>query len=203
MSTSGLKRLVKECEKHPKDYTPGHILLKVLYASEGSISRTKLKRLLRLGEGSVKSLMKCMWKYGLLSFSPSGSRLTKKGMGVLNRVRLHVKDLRKIDLEYLSVGRVSYVAILRRVKMPDALKLRDRVVRLGGVGAVILFVKEGAIKVPYVIDDLKTVSEDDYERLSKIDLEEDDLILIVGGENDGSTLSAIGSILFELLLHQA
>lgn len=189
--------------KHPKDYTPGHVLLTILHIGEGSVSRAKLQKLLGLGEGSVKSMVKCMKKHGLISTSASGSRLTSRGIGVFKRVRLHVPELRKTVLDYLSVGRVNYTAVLRNMEPLDALKIRDMAVRLGGSGAVLLSLKEGCLKIPYVAEDLRSVSAKDYEELSKMSLKEKDSILIVGGDDDCSALGAMGSIILELLTRQA
>jgi DNA-binding MarR family transcriptional regulator len=189
--------------KHPKDYTPGHILVTILHAGDGSVSRAKLQKLLGLGEGSVKSMVKCMKKHGLISTSASGSRLTGRGIGVFKRVRLHVPELRKTVLDYLSVGRVNYTAVLRNMEPLDALKIRDMAVRLGGSGAVLLSLKEGCLKIPYVAEDLRSVSAKDYEELSKMSLKEKDSILIVGGDDDCSALGAMGSIILELLTRQA
>jgi predicted transcriptional regulator len=202
-TTGSLRKLIEEWKKHPKDYTLGHILLTMLYMEESSVSRAKLQKLLGLGEGSVKSMIKCMKKHGLLSTSASGSKLTDRGIGFLKRVKLHVPELRKTCLEYLSVGRVNYMAVLRGVDAPDALKIRDMAVKFGGTGAVLLSIKEGSFKIPYVADDLKNVSMRDYKELSKTNPQDNDNILVVGGENNGSALSAIGSILFDLLYRQA
>ncbi|MBO3808590.1 MAG: hypothetical protein FGF50_03240 [Candidatus Brockarchaeota archaeon] len=198
-----LKRLVQECEKHPKDYTPGHVLLTILQIGEGTVSRAKLQRLLGLGEGSVKSMVKCMKKYGLISTSASGSRLTGRGIWILKRVKLHVPELSKTGLDYLSVGRVNYMAVLRGIGPLDALKTRDMAVRLGGSGAVLLTLKEGGFRIPYVAEDLRSFSVKDHEELSKLSLKDNDFILIVGGEDERSALGALGSILLELIMRQA
>ncbi|MGC8831414.1 MAG: DUF4443 domain-containing protein [Thermoproteota archaeon] len=201
MSAAGcLRKLAEEWEKHPKDYTLGHILLTMFYTGENSVSRAKLQRLLGLGEGSVKSMVKCMRKHGLLSTSASGSRLTSRGIGLLKRLRFHVPELRKAYLEYLSVGRVNYMAVLRRLNTLDALKIRDMAVRFGGTGAVLLSINGGRFRIPYVADDLRNVSFRDHEELSKTSLRDEDYILVVGSEDNSSALSAIGSILFDLLI---
>ncbi|MEM2088944.1 MAG: DUF4443 domain-containing protein [Thermoproteota archaeon] len=201
MSTTGcLRKLAEEWEKHPKEYTLGHILLTMFYTGESSVSRAKLQKLLGLGEGSVKSMVKCMKKHGLLSTSASGSRLTNRGIGLLKRLKLRVPGLRKACLEYLSVGRVNYMAVLRGLDTLDALKIRDMAVRFGGTGAVLLSIREGRFNVPYVADDLRNMSMRDQEELSKTSPREDDYILVVGGENNSSALSAMGTILFNLLI---
>ncbi|MEM2940463.1 MAG: DUF4443 domain-containing protein [Thermoproteota archaeon] len=201
MSTRGcLRKLAAEWEKHPKDYTLGHILLTIFYTGENSVSRAKLQRLLGLGEGSVKSMVKCMRKHGLLSTSAGGSRLTNRGIGLLKRVKLHVPELRKACLEYLSVGNINYMAVLRGLDALDALKIRDMAVRFGGTGAVLISIREGRLRIPYVNDDLRNVSLRDYEELSKTSFRDDDYILVVGSENNSSALSAIGSMLFYLLI---
>jgi len=200
-----LRKLVRERTrtKHPKDYTPGHILLTILHIGEGSVSRAKLQRLLGLGDGSVRSMVNYMKEHGLISTSKAGSRLTPRGMGLLKRLRLHVPDLRKTSLDYLSVGRVNYAAVLRNVEPPGALKIRDMAVRLGGTGAVLLSWMEGSLRIPHVADDLRSVSVKDYEELSKIILKDGDFILVVGGDDENSALGALGSILLEILVRQA
>jgi DNA-binding MarR family transcriptional regulator len=201
VSTAGcLRKLVEEWEKHPKDYTLGHILLTMFYTGEGSVSRAKLQRLLGLGEGSVKSMVKCMRKHGLLSTSASGSRLTNRGIEILKCVKLHIPELRKAYLEYLSVGRINYMAVLRGLDALDALKIRDMAVRFGGTGAVLLSIREGRFRIPYVADDLRNVSLRDHKELSKTSPRDEDYILVVGSENNSSALSAVGSILFDLLI---
>lgn len=200
---ASLKKLSRELIKHPKDYTPGHILLTILNVGEGSISRTGLQKMFGLGEGSVKSMIKCMKKYGLIKTSATGSRLTRKGIKLLKLLRYHAPRLRKVGLDKLSVGKVNYAVVLRKKRTFDALKIRDMVVRLGGTGAVLLSIKHGVFKIPYVAEDLKSISTKDYEKLSEMNPKDDDFILIVGGDDDRLALSALGSILFELLIRQA
>jgi len=199
-----LRKMVKELEKHPKDFNIGHILLTMFYAEEG-LSRARLQELLGLGGGSVKSIIKYMKKHKLVSTSRAGSSLTRKGMNIIRKMRVLVPKMCRINLEYLSVGKVNYAALLRGVKISisEILKMRDMVVRLGGTGVVFLFYKEGRVEIPYVVEDLKSVSNSDYVKICEIDPQEGDSIIIVGGEDKSSALKALGSLLLELLTHQA
>jgi predicted transcriptional regulator len=197
-----LRRMVKEFEKHPKDFNIGHILLTLFYAEEG-LSRARLQELLGLGEGSVRSIIRYMKKHELVSTSKAGSILTRKGMNIIRKIRVLVPKICRISLEYLSVGKVNYAALLRGVKISEILKVRDMVVRFGGTGAVFLFYKEGRVEIPYVVEDLKSVSNRDYAKICEIDPQEGDSIIIVGGEDKSSALKALSSVLLELLTHQA
>lgn len=194
--------MVKEFEKHPKDFNIGHVLLAMFYAEDG-LSRARLQELLGLGEGSVKSMVKYMKKHGLISTSKAGSKLTGKGAGILSKVRVFVPKICRIGLEYLSVGKINYAALLRGIKISGILGLRDRVVRLGGTGAVLLFYTKGRVEVPYVAEDLKSISSSDYAKICEMNPQEGDSIIIVGGEDKSSALKALGSVLSELLTHQA
>ncbi|MEM1557021.1 MAG: DUF4443 domain-containing protein [Thermoproteota archaeon] len=197
-----LRKMEKEFEKHPKDFNIGHILLILFYAEEG-LSRSKLKELLGLGEGSVKSIVKYMKKHGLVSTSRAGSKLTKKGLSMLRKIMVFVPRICRISLEYLSVGKINYAAILRGMKISEILRIRDMVIRLGGTGAVLLSYKEGRVEIPYVVEDLKSVSSSDYGKICEMSPQDGDSIIIVGGESKGSALRALGSVLLELLIHQA
>ncbi|MBO3799790.1 MAG: hypothetical protein FGF52_01875 [Candidatus Brockarchaeota archaeon] len=197
-----LRRMAREFEKHPKDFNIGHILLILFYAEEG-LSRSRLKELLGLGEGSVKSIVKYMKKHGLLSTSKAGSRLTKKGSSILRKIMVFVPRICKVSLEYLSVGKINYAAILRGVKISEILRIRDMVIRLGGTGAILLFYKRGRVEIPYVTEDLKSVSSSDYSKICELNPQEEDSIIIVGGEDKSSALKALGSVLLGLLMQQA
>lgn len=197
-----LKKMVKGFEKHPKDFNIGHVLLAMFYAEDG-LSRARLQELLGLGEGSVKSMVKYMKKHGLVSTSKAGSKLTRKGSSILRKIRLFVPKICGISLEYLSVGKINYAAILRGMKISEILRIRDMVIRLGGTGAVLLFYKEGRVEIPYVAEDLKSVSNSDYGNICGMGPQDGDSIIIVGGEDRGSALKALGSVLLELLVHQA
>jgi len=196
-----LRKMAKEFEKHPKDFNIGHILLTMFYAEEG-LSRARLQEILGLGEGSVRSIIKYMKKHELVSTSRAGSSLTRKGMNIIRKIRVLVPKICRISPEYLSVGKVNYVALLRGVKISEILKMRDRVVRFGGTGAVLLFYKEGRVEIPYVAEDLKSVSNSDYAKICEINPQEGDSIIIVGGDSKSSALKALGSLLLELLTHQ-
>ncbi|MGQ9690613.1 MAG: DUF4443 domain-containing protein [Thermoproteota archaeon] len=198
-SASIFKKIEKEFNKHPKDFSLGHVLLIIFYTGMGRISRSKVKGLLGLGEGSVKSLFKFMRSQGLLATSRGGSGLTPRGARLLDLLRKHIPDFRKADLGYLSVGKFNYAIVLRRLNIPAVLKIRDEAVKLGGTGAVVMFFKEGVIKIPYGSDDLKTLSPEDYRELSQMSLVDNDCILVVGGETEAYAISALGSILFELI----
>lgn len=194
--------MVKEFEKHPKDFNIGHVILAMFYAENG-LSRARLQELLDIGEGSVKSMIKYMKKHGLISTSKAGSKLTEKGVSMLSKIKVFVPKICKISLEYLSVGKINYAAILRGVKISEILRIRDMVVRFGGSGAVLLFYKNGYVEVPYVAKDLKSISDKDYDKVCEIGPREGDSIIIVGGEDKSSALKALGSVLLELLTHQA
>ncbi|MBO3769978.1 MAG: DUF4443 domain-containing protein [Thermoproteota archaeon] len=197
-----LKKMVKELEKHPKDFNIGHVILAMFYA-EGGLSRARLQELLGLGEGSVKSMIKYMKKHRLISTSRAGSKLTEKGVSMLSKIRVFVPKICRISLEYLSVGKINYAAVLRGIKISEILRIRDMVVRFGGTGAVLLFYKDGSVEVPYVTNDLKSISDRDHIKICEIGPKEGDSIIIVGGEDKASTLKALGSVLLELLAHQA
>ncbi|MCS7138773.1 MAG: hypothetical protein NZ873_01795, partial [Crenarchaeota archaeon] len=102
-----------------------------------------------------------------------------------------------------SVGKINYAALLRGIRISEILKIRDMVIRLGGTGAVLLFYKEGYVEVPYVTNDLKSISDTDYSKICEISPHEGDSIIIVGGDDKNSALKALGYVLLELLIRQA
>jgi len=170
--------------------TEGHIYLILLYTHEkGLTGRYYLKDKLGIGEATIRNILDRLKKLGIIEALRGGHRLTAKGEKLVNNImsRLLIIDL-KTDIK---PGRCNAIFIIKGVgdKVKTGVEERDNVIKYGGSGAVVLVYRDGRIIFP----DSGLDAEKWYPRFrkkltKKVELEENDVILITGGDNKISAL---------------
>ncbi|GAY26088.1 conserved hypothetical protein [Desulfurococcaceae archaeon AG1] len=127
-----------------------------LLSIKGPLGRALISRELGIGEGSSRSLVRCLRSSGLIETDPvGGSYLTDKGYEVLARWRgiitgsICVKE--RLDPSPWDLISVSCLHESRsgEVLAKGILNIRDTIVRSGCLGAMIIGVKGGEV---YILD---------------------------------------------------
>jgi hypothetical protein len=137
-------------------FTETHLIRTLFILESGQIGRKRLVKLLGVGEGSVRTIIRKLAAEGLVACESLGHSLTDSG-------RRHTeKMLKKMTkpVEFDSGGLVGGVQSLVIVfgaasRVGSAVNLRDSALKAGADGAVIL-VKDGNIRFPNGGMDLST-----------------------------------------------
>lgn len=140
-----------------KGYGVYHILkLLDLLSIKGPLGRSLISRELSIGEGSSRSLVKCMRSLGFVETDPvGGSYLTAKGREFLARWRGIVTSSACVE-ERLNPSPWGLMSISflhrsrsREILSKGILNIRDAIVREGCLGALIMSVRGGEV---YMLD---------------------------------------------------
>ena len=151
-------------------------LLRTLYTLESdAVGRKKLVKILGLGEGSVRTIIKKLTAEGLIASSKKGHSLTIKGKKAVAEKLKIISRPCKFDTGGLVVGPQSLVIVTNGASSAcNAVHLRDTALKAGADGAII-FSYDGSIKLP-------GLELDDYprtiERLNSLNLRHGDAIII-------------------------
>ncbi|MBS7635153.1 hypothetical protein KEJ34_06670, partial [Candidatus Bathyarchaeota archaeon] len=94
-------------------YMAVHVLrvLEILGSSPG-VGRLGVARLLGLGEGVARTLVKHLRIEGLLEVSKEGMRLSDKGMKILSDIRSHMKSMEFPETE-ITVGSHNHAVLVK------------------------------------------------------------------------------------------
>jgi len=141
-------------------FTPVHIVTAILIiASEGSIGRIALSKRLKIGEGSVRTIIKKLLEKDVIAVdSIGGCNLTVTGAGIATELkRLLVKRV-PFDLTEMGITLPSYAIHVRSdvAKMPLT-KLRDIAVKNGTDGLVVFSYRTGRLTLPLLTDEVYKV----------------------------------------------
>ena len=167
------------------NYTYAHIYLLIYYLSEKElIGRYYLKNKLGLGEATIRNILARMKKLGVIESLRGGHKLTCKGIEIAEEI---INKIEVIAFEPpIKPGKYNTVIIVRNTgdKVRNGVEERDDVIKYGGSGATVLIFKGGKIVFPdsgLNVD--KWYPGFTEEISSTIQLKENDVVLISGGEN--------------------
>jgi len=149
--------------------------------AQGPIGRKALADILKIGEGSTRTILDKMIREGSVENTRRGAVLTERG-----RKRLETSGLaiNPIDLEGITLGKHNCAVIIKG--LADRVKLgceqRDEAVRAGAIGATTLLVHDDKVVFP---GDDNYPNQEAANSLKKIfDLEDGDVIIIGSGFSD-------------------
>lgn len=182
-------------------YTPVHVI-KAMFVIESSksVGRVMLARILGIGEGSVRTIIKRLQQQSLISIdSIGGCSLTPIGREVLSQIKKGMVSSVPIDLSGMGVTYPSFaIHVSLDVSAHSVLKLRDIAIRWGAEGAIFFHFSGGRIVVPSITDDLSQTSPStNYELMSRFSLQDGDYV-IAAFAHDAATaeMSALAVFLF-------
>lgn len=161
-----LKTLLDELKRSevPKGPSPGfspvHFIKALLLLESESIGRQRMSKMLGLGEGSVRTLVKKLLKRELVSVDPvGGCHLTESGRLVVREIHEIILSSKEVVLDELGINLPSWAVQVRGPFVPSMsiTKLRDIAVRNGAEGMLVFTIKDSKISLPMIVND---ISED-------------------------------------------
>jgi len=135
-------------------------LLPVLFTIKyyGRAGRYQLSRMLNLGEGKVRNILRRLREQGFIEVKRGGSKLTKKGEEYLDNIfkGLGIKKIAVLyNKEEYFKDMIIVCAHLKAYEVKNVIDLRDEAVRNGAEGALIGIIVDDSIFLPPDIGYLK------------------------------------------------
>ena len=164
-----------------------------LIRTHGRVGRKQLARMMKIGEGSARTILERLAGLGLVRPMRGGSSLTGKGLRVLEALPRVVG----VDLSYLSLAKKSAVAVVPGAArlVSSGIEQRDAAVRAGGRGATVLIFRNGRLRFP---DGLE-VEREAEKIVSLVEPSENDVVLIGFGDDGVSARLAAMAAAISLL----
>jgi DNA-binding MarR family transcriptional regulator len=134
----------------PPAYTPAHALMGLEMIGAGlGVGRQQLSRELRLGEGTIRTMVTRMKSMGLVEATRGGMSLTEEGREVLAEANQMISSS-------LTVGSSNHAVLVRgaSAKVGLGIEQRDAALIAGALGATTLICEGGGLLIPGTSEEL-------------------------------------------------
>jgi hypothetical protein len=162
---------------------------------EGYVSRLLLIKELRLGEGSIKTLIKHLKMEKLIITTSKGTTMSERGRKIFEQMSRFICGETQIPMSSISVSKFNYAVLLRYVKfaIKQGVEQRDAAIKLGAKGATTLVYKDGKFLIPgsryNALKDEKKIDKLLKDKLKPVN----DDIIIIGSDDSNIVLSELAS----------
>lgn len=166
--------------------------------AEGPTGRKKLSRRLRLGEGTIRTIVTRLESAHLISISKAGCELTEKGEAIYDVLKSKLARMSPVKSSSLTIGAFNVGVVVRDAahKVRHGVEQRDAAIKAGADGATMLLYKDERLVMPTISEDVMK----DYPNIAKEIMElfqpkENDVIILGGadtrdGAEDGARAAA-------------
>jgi len=178
-----------------------HLVRTLLLLNSGRLGRKNLVKILGVGEGSVRTIIKRLKGEGLIKSSKQGHELTQKGKetveNYLNKFSMP-GEFGSNDLA-LDPGEFSSIVIVHGAsnKFGSGIEQRDIARDAGATSIAILLYKKRTIEFPTPEVRISQFPDSEKE-LENIDLKEGDAILISFGETKAKAENGAVAVALQL-----
>lgn len=170
----------------------------------GKVGRVSLSKVLKLGIGTTRTILKHLKKEGLIEGSKYGFVFSERGKKLFANLRSMVSEGFDVPNSPLTVGPVVITVLVKDAarKVRRGAEQRNTAIRAGARGATTLIFSDKklmmASKKDHSLEDVLPIHD---ILLSKLNPEEDDVILLGSGVN--RTSAEIGAIMAAIKLLKA
>lgn len=171
-------------------YLSVHVIKSIeLIRDLGPIGRARLSKELKLGEGSVKTLLKKLKELNIITTNKKGCILTSKGAELGLWLKVKIPSRAYLGKTVLAVGEHAYALLIRSIDislLKTGLEQRDAALLVGALGASTLIVKDDKI---ILLPDLNVNEKypKEAEKLYTLLKPQNGDIIIIGSANDPLT----------------
>jgi len=160
----------KEAPGRSPEFTAAHVLMALRIIGERSPGRQHLSGDLRLGEGTVRNLLRRLAEEGLVSSTRRGVALTGEGERLVAGLRSIVRG-RPVPRSRLTVGEHNHAVLVKggASKVRLGVEQRDKALMSGASGATTLVVEAGGLKAPALADVVEDRLSDAIHELCPVD----------------------------------
>ena len=166
-------------------FTELHLIKAVEIIGDQVVGRKVLSRKLRLGGGTVRTVIARLEKANLISVSKEGCKLTDRGREIYDELRYKFGRMSLVEANPLTVGTYNFGVLVRNSahKVRYGIEQRDAVVKAGAIGATIFVYKKGKLILPTISEDVMR----DYPNVARSIIEifkpiENDVIIFGGAD---------------------
>lgn len=179
----------KEAPGRSPEFTVAHVLIALRIIGQKSPGRQQLSGGLRLGEGTVRNLLRRLAEEGLVSSTRRGVALTAEGERLLAELRPVIRG-RPVPRSRLTVGEHNHAVLVKggASKVRLGVEQRDRALISGALGATTLVVEAGGLKAPALTDVVEEPLTDAIMELAPAD--GDAVVIGTGGSPFWAELGA-------------
>jgi len=182
-----LQKIISEKAPGPSPaFSVFHVLRAIELLAEKPIGRSRLAEELKVGEGTMRTIISRLKDAGLIKTSKLGCILTGKGLKLWDEYKTVFRKKVEIGENELTLANYNFAILVKNYgnEVESGIKQRDAAVMIGANGATTIILKEGHLIIPSVSDD---VAEDFPKAADQIvrlfQPEENDVIVIVSGDS--------------------
>jgi len=157
-----------------------------LMKKQGKISRSILVDDLKLGEGTIKTLVKHLKMYHLVVTSNSGMKLSDKGDKLYEKLTEIIPHEMEINRCSIALGKYNHVVIVKGLesKIDSGIEQRDDAVKMGAIGATTLIFKNGKFFIPGQNRDVVKLDSKTMTKMINCLYPENKDVIIIGSADD-------------------
>ena len=192
---NSMHNVVKQLEKVAQRYAPSkllsydrvHVFRALQLMNEyGRISRVWLMDELKLGEGSIKTLVKHLKLNELVETSNPGMWLTRKGESLYKKLESTIPKEIALDKCSLGLGDYNHAILIKELgnDIGTGIEQRDAAIKMGAMGATTLIYQGNKfLMADRSQDSLRRDPKLRAELLEKLNPKENDVIIIASSNN--------------------
>ena len=161
----------------------------LLIGDNGSVGRTQLSKILGLGEGTARTMIRHLTHASLVRGSKQGSTLTAKGLLLYKRLRSRLSKTFVVNAGQLALDTASTAVLVKKSaqKVKQGIEQRDAAVRSGATGACTVLMKHGRLVMRTESDEWKMDLDDPLaEELVNVFHPQHDDVIIIASANEKS-----------------
>jgi len=184
-------------------FTEAHVIkaLETIGVEKG-VGRIKLSKILGLGEGEARTLVKHLKNEGLVEVYRSGIALSEFGEEMFLDLRSKIPEATEVPSSPLTVGTSNLAVLVRDVghKVKYGVEQRDAAIKVGALGATTLVFSGSRLTVPGLDEDVfRGVRQIRDMLVSELKPKENDVIIIGSANNKLKAELGAKTAAFELL----
>jgi predicted transcriptional regulator len=188
---SAFKQLL---EKITSEKAPGpspafsvfHVLRAIELIAEKTIGRSRLAEELKVGEGTIRTIISRLKNAGLIKTSRLGCILTGEGLKLCDEYKAVFRKRVEIGENELTLANYNFAILVKNCghKVKSGMKQRDAAIKVGARGATTIILKEGHLTIPSVGNDVAENFPKAANQITRLlQPEESDVIVIVSGDS--------------------
>jgi predicted transcriptional regulator len=171
-------------------FTEAHILKAIETLGAGDpVGRIRLSKILGLGEGEARTLVKRLRNEDVIEVSKAGIVLSKLGKKIFYELRSKLSEETEAPESSLTVGPCNVAVLVKDVAdfLKYGLEQRDAAIKAGAQGATTLIFRNDRLTMPGVSEDVFQNIQPIHNMLvARLKPEENDVI-IIGSADDKRT----------------
>ena len=142
--------MFKELIDSRASYSTAHVVKVLFLLSERPMGRHRLIKETRLGEATIKTLIKRLKKNKLIKKTTKGNVLTKQGTLFMKKIIKNISMPVEIVIKKYTVGKYNFAVLAKKAssKVKSGIEQRDEAIKIGAEGATTLICKNGRLIFP-------------------------------------------------------